>query len=139
MEVEVKENYKRNEKFLSEFDKYLVNNKLSDKTIRNHMSNVSLYINDYLNYYEAATMEEGCFEIDCFLGDWFIRKCMWSTASSIRSTAASIKKFYKCMNELGHVSNEDYKSLCSTIKNCMDDWIDEVNDYNNFDNSNIFW
>ena len=64
---------------------------------------------------------------------------MWSTASSIRSTAASIKKFYKCMNELGHVSNEDYKSLCSTIKNCMDDWIDEVNDYNNFDNSNIFW
>ena len=48
MEEEVKKNYKRNEKFLSEFDKYLVNNKLSDKTIRNHMSNVSLYINDYL-------------------------------------------------------------------------------------------
>ena len=139
MEEEVKKNYKRNEKFLSEFDKYLVNNKLSDKTIRNHMSNVSLYINDYLNYYEAATMEEGCFEIDGFLGDWFIRKCMWSTAYSVKTTAASIKKFYKCMNELGHVSNEDYKFLCSTIKDCMDDWIDEVNDYNNFDDSSIFW
>ena len=139
MEVEIKENYKRNEKFLSEFDKYLINNKLSDKTIRNHMSNVSLYINDYLNYYEAATMEEGCFEIGGFLGDWFIRKCLWSTASSVKTTAASIKKFYKCMNELGHVSNEDYKSLCSTIKSYMDDWIDEVNDYNNFDDSSIFW
>ena len=26
-----------------------------------------------------------------------------------------------------------------SVKNCMDDWIDEVNDYNNFDDSSIYW
>ena len=57
---------------------------------------------------------------------------MWSTATSIKSTASSIKKFYKCMNELNYVSKEDYKYLCDTIKNRMNDWIDEVNEYNNF-------
>jgi len=26
-----------------------------------------------------------------------------------------------------------------SVKNCMDDWIDEVNYYNNFDDSSIYW
>lgn len=131
-EMNQKKNVERNKKFLEEFKEYLILNKLSDKTIRNHLSNVELYINDYLNYYGVSKMEDGCHEIGMFLGDWFIRKCMWSTATSIKSTASSIKKFYKCMNELNYVSKEDYKYLCDTIKKHINDWIDEVNEYNNF-------
>ena len=26
-----------------------------------------------------------------------------------------------------------------SVKNCMDDWIDEDNDYNKFDDSSIYW
>ena len=81
-EVNVKENRKRNDKFLNEFETYLKKNKLSDKAIRNHVSNVDLYINEFLNYYDVTKMEDGMFEIGMFLGDWYIRKCMWSTSSN---------------------------------------------------------
>ena len=94
---------KINEKYLVEFEKWLKEQKLSEKTIRNHVNNVDLYINDYLNYYDFNEMKQGCYDIDGFLGDWFICKCMWSTAYSVKTTAASIKKFYCCMSEFGYV------------------------------------
>ncbi len=75
-EDNVIENRKRNDNFLNEFEKYLKKNKLSDKTIRNHVSNVDLYINEFLNYYDVTKMEDGMFEIGMFLGDWYVRKCL---------------------------------------------------------------
>ena len=37
------------------------------------------YINDFLLRTDAYSMEHGVSMIDDFLGDFFIRKCMWST------------------------------------------------------------
>lgn len=138
-EDNVIENRKRNDNFLNEFEKYLKKNKLSDKTIRNHVSNVDLYINEFLNYYDVTKMEDGMFEIGMFLGDWYVRKCLWSTSSNLKTTAASIKKFYKCMSETGYVDSNEYKKFCSFVKEGMDDWISEMDDYNNFDEDDIFW
>ncbi|MBQ7140065.1 MAG: recombinase [Bacilli bacterium] len=131
---------KTNEKYLDEFEKWLENKKLNPKTINRHVSNAYLYINDYLNYYEFCKMEDGCRCIDGFLGDWFVRKCLWSTASSVKSTAASIKKFYQCMNELGYVDKSDYSMLCDEIKDSMEFWIENVEEYNSgdFDYYGIF-
>lgn len=67
-EMNQKKNVERNKKFLEEFKEYLILNKLSDKTIRNHLSNVELYINYYLNYYEVSKMEDGCHGVGMFLG-----------------------------------------------------------------------
>ncbi len=78
-------------------------------------------------------MEDGVSELGGFLGDWFIRKCMWSTESTVRSTAASIKKFYQCMLELNHISEDDYKFVADTIKEDLPDWVKNVNKYNSFD------
>jgi len=64
---------------------------------------------------EPLEMEQGCFMADEFLGDFFIRKCMWSTPGSIRSSAASFKKFYKCMLERGAEEKESYDFLIETI------------------------
>ena len=138
-EDNVIENRKRNDNFLNEFEKYLKKNKLSDKTIRNHVSNVDLYINEFLNYYDVTKMEDGMFEIGMFLGDWYVRKCLWSTSSNLKTTAASIKKFYKCMSETCYVDSNEYKKFCSFVKEGMDDWISEMDDYNNFDEDDIFW
>ena len=38
-------------------------------------------------------MEESVTMLGDFLGDYFIRKCMWSTPSSVKTTAARLKKF----------------------------------------------
>lgn len=138
--MDTEKNLKENKKYLNEFKKWLKNKGLTPKTIESHMSNADLYINDYLVYYEDATALEGIGFVCSFLGDWFIRKCMWSSASSIRSTAASIKKFYQCMCENGHVNKEDYDRLCDMIKQNIDRFIntlyeyeDEDDDYNDYD------
>lgn len=47
-EIKVEENRKRNEKYIKEFEAWLNEKGFVKKTIRKHLSNVELYINDYL-------------------------------------------------------------------------------------------
>ena len=131
-EIELEKNKKRNEKFIDEFAEWLRGKNLKPKTINRHLTNIEVYLNLYLNNYEFKKMEEGVFEVYSFLSDWFIRKCMWSSSSSIKGTAASIKKFYQCMSEKGYVKVEDYKSLCEEIKDNMDVFLDSLYEYDNF-------
>lgn len=128
-EKQFKENEKRNKKFIDEFEKYLKEKDLVEKTIKKHINNISLYLDDYLNYYELAKMEDGISRIDSFLGDWFIRKCMWASKTSIKETAASIKKFYQAMLEYQHITKEDYKYVCDEIKENMECWLDSLEMY----------
>ena len=103
---------------------------LSEKTVRKHLSNVSFYINDYLLREDAKTFDAGTKCISEFLGYYFIRKCAWSTPASIKSTAASIKKFYKCMFEHDYMEKAAYNELCEDIKLGMDGWIEDCERYN---------
>ncbi len=132
-EINLKKNKKRNEKYIKIFENWLNEQKLVKKTICKHLDNIDLYINEYLNYYEVTKMEEGVMDVYSFLSDWFIRKCLWSSVTSVKEMAASIKKFYKCMSEKGYIENEDYKILCEEIKDNMDEFIENVIEYNNYD------
>jgi len=119
----------RNKKFIEEFKKYLTEQGLVLKTINKHISNIDLYLNEYLNYYETTKMEDGIYEVDTFFSDWFIRKCMWATKNSIKETASSIKKFYNCMQKLEYIKKEDYKQLCEEIKENMEYWLESLKEY----------
>lgn len=103
---------------------------LKPQTIKRHLSNVDLYINDYLLYEDALSFEEGTWKIDDFLGYFFIRKCMWSTPGTIKSTAASIKKFYKCMLDHEMIQKADFEYLSETIKERMPEWQADCASYN---------
>ena len=63
---------------------------------------------------------------------------MWSTPSTIKSTAASIKKFYKCMMEHGFIKKSDYDDLCDEIKENMEFWQEDCAAYNDPDADNPF-
>ena len=128
-EKNLKKNNKRNEKFLEIFENWLNEKQLAPKTIRNHVANIDLYINDYLNYYEVTKMEDGIGMVCGFLDDWFIRKCLWSSEYSIKEMAASIKKFYLCMSEFNIIKSEDYKFLCQEIKDNMSIFIQSLREY----------
>ena len=128
----------KNDKYLALFEQALVDNGLKDSTIRRHLSNVDFYINDFLLYEGPLPMEYGMARIDSLLGDFFIRKCMWSTPGNIKSTAASIKKFYKYMLDCRVVKKEDYELLCSEIKTGMDVWQGKCALYNDPDEPNPF-
>jgi site-specific recombinase XerD len=118
-----------NKLHLEEFEKWLKSSGLSEKTIDRHVSNVDFYINEFLCYYDAQDVQAGCYDVDQFLGDWFIRKAMWSSCSGIKSNAASFKKFYSFMLALNVIEQEDYDSLCATIKEEMPDWLDAMRQY----------
>lgn len=128
-----KKNEDTNYEYLILFQEDLENAGLKDKTIYNHLSNASLFINDFLIYHMDASMEEGVTMIGDFLGDFFIRKCMWSTPATVKTTAASLKKFYKSMVDHGKIEKKDYDYVCRDIKESMTYWQECCAEYNNPD------
>ena len=133
-------NEKRNEEFLKLFSDDLHKNGLTEKTIQRHLFNADFYLNTYLVRMDVLPMEKGTsgFYLSDFLGYFFIRKCMWSTPGSIKSTAASLKKFYKCMLSHGKITHDQYDELTDTIRNEMDEWQEECALYNDPNSINPF-
>ena len=121
-----------NKQLLIEFEDWLKSSGLSDKTIRNHILNVDLYINDYL-LYETPVLEakDGVYsgDINMFLGYWFIKKAMWASKSSIKANAASLKKFYTFLLEKGLIEKDDLQELKETIKEEMSEWLATLDRY----------
>ena len=130
----------RNAAYLDEFREDLFNAGIKEKTINRHCQNANFYINTYLLREEPLEMTCGTdsFMIDDFLGHFFIRKCMWSTPGTIKSTAASIKKFYSSMLQRGNIDESDYRELIETIRDNMDCWLKDCESYNNPDAPNPF-
>ena len=137
-EKKVEENCKRNEKFIKGFEKWLIEKDLVAKTIRKHLSNVDLYVNDYLNYYEVIKAEDGIDDIYSFIDGWFIRKCLWASKNSIKEMVASLKKFYQYMSENNYVNVDDYKFMCIFIKDSMDIFFETLDDFDNGTYYDIF-
>jgi site-specific recombinase XerD len=67
--------------------------------------------------------------INFFLGYWFIKKAGWSSESSIRGNASSLKKFYQFLLEKGEVQQEDFDELSRTIKIEMSRWLGAMKRY----------
>ena len=130
---------KTNHSLLDLFYNYLRKAGLAEKTISRHLSNVDFYINEYLLRMDALSMESGITMIDDFLGNFFIRKCMWSTPANIKTTATSIKKFYKSMVEHEKIARQDYDLLCAIIKDSLDIWQEDCAIYNDPDSPNPFF
>lgn len=125
---------------LEEFKEDLLTAGLKENTIKRHLQNVNFYINTFLLREEALEMicGTGYFCIDDFLGSFFIRKCMWSTPKTIKSNAASIKKFYKSMYQRKYIDKSDYSELTETIKDNMDFWLEDCESYNDPNSPNPF-
>ena len=137
-EKKVEENRKRNEKFIKEFKDWLEEKDLVKKTINKHINNIELYLNEYLNYYDITSMEEGINEVYSYLSGWFIEKCLFASKTTIKENASSIKKFYNCMSELGYVSKDDYKDLCEKLKDSMDEILEYLEEFDNGTYYNMF-
>lgn len=114
---------RENRVILNQFAVWLQAKQLSESTIKNHVRNVDFYINEFLLYEEANEAKNGASEVEMFLGDWFIRKAMWSSVNQIKINAASLKKFYTFIYEKGHIIKEQLDDLNYIIKEYMPEWI----------------
>jgi intergrase/recombinase len=119
-----------NKILLDEFETWLKSADISNKTVSNHVSNIDFYINEYLLYEDTIEAKDGIQEVSMFFGDWFIRKAVWASQASIKSNAASLKKFYTFLLEKGIIEKEDLLELAETIKDEMPEWLATVKQYN---------
>jgi len=124
---------KDNVKLLEQFNQWLSEKGLAEKTLRRHVENADFYINTFLLYEDAIPASEGVSRISMFLGYWFIRKATWAGPSAIRENAASLKKFYTFMQEQDEVSAEALQDLKETIKEEMSEWMGTVERYDDPD------
>lgn len=123
-----------NATYIGMFNKDLQAYGLKAKTIEKHCNNLNFYLNVYLLREGAITMESGTeYEyLNGFLGDFFIRKCMWSSPGTLKGTSTSIKKFYKSMLTRQHIRNENYYEMMETIKESFERWILECSQFNRY-------
>ena len=128
-ENECKKIRKANEQLLDEFELSLKSSGTSKKTINIHVSNIEIYINEYLLYEDAVEAKDGADAVDMFLGYWFIKKVMWASQSSIKGNATSLKKFYTFLYGKGLIEKNDLDGLKGTIKEGMPEWLATLGRY----------
>ncbi len=119
---EFKKVEENNKKLLSIFEGSLKG--LSEKTINTHLSNVSLFLDDFFYREGLENPEEGAGYIDSFF-DFFVRKCLWSSPYTVKQLAASMKKFYKCMYQNNIVDSEALGEVLMTISSGLDMWMED--------------
>jgi site-specific recombinase XerD len=113
-----------NQPLLDDFEVWLEQSGLSEKTVETHVSNIDFFTN-YLVYSKPLKKLDEAREGDVwmFLTDWFPRKAMWSSVTSTRSYLASFKKFFRWMGETGRVSPETVADVLDTLKEDRDEFL----------------
>lgn len=120
---------KENVALLGAFRAWLTASGKSKATINKHCLNIDFFINHFLLYNDVYTAEEGIAEVSSFMGDWFIRKASWSSETSLKSNATSLRQFYAFMLETERITQADFDTLKSTIKEELPEWLETVKRY----------
>ena len=99
------------------------------KTVKNHVDNIYFFA-DSLAYYEPLLRLDEASDSDVysFLTSWFPRKALWASKSNQKSNLASLKKFFKWMQETGRMSPEVVKEVLSTLKENREEFLEAVDD-----------
>jgi site-specific recombinase XerD len=129
---------KANKQLLTEFSAWLKTAGLAAGTIKNHCANIEFYVNEFLLYEEAMEAKDGVTEVDAFLGYWFIQKAMWSSQASIKSNAASLKKFYTFLYEKGLIDKQALADLKEDIKDGLPLWLATLARYEDPDEEEVW-
>lgn len=129
---------KVNKRLLNEFGAWLKASALSEKTIKQHLSNIDFYVNEYLLYEDAIEAKDGVYDVGMFLGYWFIKKAMWASQASIKRNAVSLTKFYTFMSEKGLISKKALTNLQQRIKEDMPEWLATLERYDDLEVEDVW-
>lgn len=119
-----------NQPLLKSFREWLEQTGLAEKTVKAHVENIDFFT-EYLTYYEPLRRldeAEGS-DVWMFLSDWFPRKAMWASPSSVKSNMASFKKFFQWMGETGRVSPETVVDVLAELKEGRTQFLENVDEF----------
>ena len=107
-----------NQPILDGFETWLGQSGLSEPTIKAHVDNMRFFSRYLLLYaYSLRRLDEATEgAVYDFLEDWFPRKALWASVSSMKVYLASFKKFFTWMGATGLVSPEIVEDVLSTLK-----------------------
>ncbi len=107
-----------NQPILDGFEHWLKQAGLSEQTIKAHVDNMRFFGRYLLWYgYSLRRLDEASEgDVYDFLEDWFPRKALWASVSSMKVYLASFKKFFTWMGETGLVTPETVEDVRSTLK-----------------------
>lgn len=112
------------------FHQYLIDRKTGKKAACDHVDRMTFFANEFLLNYANAPLSEGYDQISSFLGDWFIRKAMWSDAGSLEENIGTFRKFYDYLLAIGHMDEARFKELASEIEGGAPVWRRHLRRYN---------
>ena len=107
-----------NQPILDGFENWLKQSGLSEQTIRDHVDNMRFFARYLLLYtYSLRRLDEATEgAVYDFLEDWFPRKALWASVSSMKVYLASFRKFFKWMGESGLVAPQTVEDVLATLK-----------------------
>jgi site-specific recombinase XerD len=107
-----------NQPLLEGFEHWLRQSGLREQTIRDHVDNLRLFEHYLLLYdYSLRRLDEATdSEVYWFLTDWFPRKALWASVSSMTVYLATFKKFFIWMGATSLVSPQVVADVRSTLK-----------------------
>jgi site-specific recombinase XerD len=122
-----------NQPILDGFRTWLEQSGLSAKTVRAHVNNITFFT-AYLVYYEPLKKldEANSSDVRMFLANWFPRKALWASESTVKSNIASFKKFFQWMGETDRVSPQTVTDVLTTLKDGRDHFLERVANYNSY-------
>ncbi|MGX6979611.1 hypothetical protein ACWN8V_10205 [Vagococcus elongatus] len=117
MTDEIRDN---NAKLLESFGEYLeAKEKLSQRVIKRHQENASLFIDDYLLYYGIKTLTTDALEVGAFISDWYVEKFLQVNLLNVSQLGTSMKKFFKFLEEANEIPSSDAEGIRLMIKNAV--------------------
>ncbi len=118
--IEIKE---KNEALVADFEIYMKNNGLKDKTINKHMNAINCFVYEFMTEDIRELVEDAIVHVDEFLGTWIIRNRMHVSVNSIKENITALKKFYKYLLERDIVNKTTFDLLTKIIKENKEIWI----------------
>src|SRR6266496_1786141 len=107
-----------NQPILDGFEHALRQSGLREQTIKDHVDNIRFFAYYLLLYAHSLRRLDEATEgsVYDFLEDWFPRKALWASVTSMKIYLASFKKFFKWMGATGLVPPETVADVLSTLK-----------------------
>ncbi len=107
-----------NQPILDGFEQALQQAGLSEQTVKAHVDNIRFFARYLLLYaYSLRRLDEASEgDVYDFLEDWFPRKALWASVSSMKVYFASFKKFFKWMGATGLVTPQTVEDVLATLK-----------------------
>ncbi|GAC1349288.1 MAG: hypothetical protein NVSMB27_20990 [Ktedonobacteraceae bacterium] len=107
-----------NQPILEDFEHALRQSGLSEQTIKAHVDTIRFFARYLLLYaYSLRRLDEATEgNVYDFVEDWFPRKALWASVSSMKVYLASFKKFFTWMGASGLVSPQTVEDVLATLK-----------------------